>query len=271
MSRLDRLELSQTAPILENLEKPSAVGSIIPIIAAELDLTSTADTKKIFLEKVLAIHRQLVNNTHLKEDELGVYRNKDSKAFEELSKMINAEVKKLILADHPQLSLNERSQLQEAVLSEIFGFGPIDTLINNPEYSEIMVNGADHRILFIRLVRISPDQCTVLVGLKIGEPDDHLMRERRGGDLSDPFGETLDVKRDLVIVPDGRGIDALFQFRVERGIIEQRMRVNTDLRCDDEFLARESYSLVREVRVHERGFRTADIHLAEITEILMSR
>ncbi len=50
-------------------------------------------------------------------------------------------VLRLLAEEAPEMSLTERRLLADALLAEIVGYGPIQPLLDDPEVSEIMVNG----------------------------------------------------------------------------------------------------------------------------------
>ena len=53
---------------------------------------------------------------------------------------------------------------------------------------------AQHRILLVRLEALAADEIRVLVGLEIGQPDDHLLRPERRRDRGHALGDLGDVE-----------------------------------------------------------------------------
>lgn len=67
--------------------------------------------------------------------------NEDSQARTEF---IRSAIESVINLRGAEISRAERTRMTEELYSDIVGLGPIDPLLNNPDVSEIMVNGPDH-------------------------------------------------------------------------------------------------------------------------------
>ena len=59
-----------------------------------------------------------------------------------LRQMIEGIFNELLVQKNLLLNREERSQMLESIVSEITGYGPLEPLLNDPEITEIMVNGA---------------------------------------------------------------------------------------------------------------------------------
>ena len=59
-----------------------------------------------------------------------------------LRQMIEGIFNELLVQKNLLLNREERNQLLESIVSEITGYGPLEPLLNDPEITEIMVNGA---------------------------------------------------------------------------------------------------------------------------------
>ncbi len=99
------------------------------------------------------------------------------------------------------LSAGERSRLEEDVVSEIAGFGPLDILFADPTVSDVLVNGP-HQIWVDRFGRLEPTDVRF-------DDDEHLLRLL--GRVVASQGRHLDEASPLVDVrlADGSRLHAL--------------------------------------------------------------
>ena len=79
------------------------------------------------------IHRQLLQRLNLS--------NLEGRTREDAAALIRPEIHDLLATDTEALNLDEREALIRQVLDEIFGLGPLEPLMHDPEVSDIMVNG----------------------------------------------------------------------------------------------------------------------------------
>jgi len=79
-----------------------------------------------------------------------------------------AELNRLFRLPKVDATDSDKEFLRRAVIADILGFGPIQDLIDDPDISEVMVNGAD-RIYVERSGTISQSK-------RVFENDDHLRR-----------------------------------------------------------------------------------------------
>jgi pilus assembly protein CpaF len=61
-----------------------------------------------------------------------------------LKQMIEVNFNEVLLEQNLLFNRNTRAQLLDGVLADIAGFGPLEPLLNDPDITEIMVNGADN-------------------------------------------------------------------------------------------------------------------------------
>ena len=83
----------------------------------------------------IRIHRRLLERLNLS--------NLDSLDREEASRAISLVTQELVAQESLALNLDERDRMVQEVLDEIFGLGPLQPLILDPEVSDILVNGYD--------------------------------------------------------------------------------------------------------------------------------
>jgi pilus assembly protein CpaF len=78
------------------------------------------------------IHRKLLDRLNL--------ANLDTVGRDEASKAIRQVIQELISWENLALNLGERERLAQEILDEIFGLGPLEPLMKDPEVSDILVN-----------------------------------------------------------------------------------------------------------------------------------
>src|SRR5262245_33071016 len=101
------------------------------------------------------------------------------------------------------LTRSERARMFESIAADILGFGPLETLLNDPEISEIMVNG--RRQIFVeRKGRLTKSDV-------IFNKDKHVRRviDR----ISSPLGRRCDEASPMVDarLPDGSRVNAVIR------------------------------------------------------------
>ncbi len=100
-----------------------------------------------------------------------------------------------------QLPAAQHQQLENEVVSEILGFGPIDPLLNDPTITEVMVNGPN-------LVFVERQGRIIETPVRFND-DTHVMRiiER----IIRPLGRRVDRKSPMVDarLPDGSRVNAI--------------------------------------------------------------
>ncbi len=118
--RLDDVELDQE---LTPLTSPSEAGD------------SVQDGELAMEEVRGRIHRRLLERLNLS--------NLDGLSREEAGAAIKPEIQNLLAAEGVALNADEREKLTQQVLDEIFGLGPLEPLMKDPDVSDILVNTHD--------------------------------------------------------------------------------------------------------------------------------
>jgi pilus assembly protein CpaF len=140
------------------------------------------------------------------------------------------------------LTRTERARMFESIAADILGFGPLETLLNDPEISEIMVNGP-RNIYVERRGKLAKSDV-------IFNNDEHVMRviDR----IISPLGRRCDESSPMVDarLPDGSRVNAVIRpislvgpclsirkFKKEGITIEDMIRFGTLSREMAEFLS----------------------------------
>jgi pilus assembly protein CpaF len=161
------------------------------------------------------IHEQLLNRLNLER----LSQVKRDEAEPELRSVIGALLERE--AETTPLSLNERDTIVVDVLNELFGLGPLEAILRDPDVSDILVNGYN-KIFVEKNGRIEPVDA-------VFKDDRHLMRiiERivstvgRRIDESSPMVDArlLDGSRVNAIIPplaiDGPSL-SIRRFRTDK-------------------------------------------------------
>ena len=94
-----------------------------------------------------------------------------------------------------------RREVQQQVIYEVLGYGPIQTLLDDPDITEIMVNGP-HRIFIEKQGKIRLADCRFI-------DDGHVMRIIEK--IISPLGRRLDESMPMVDarLPDGSRVNAI--------------------------------------------------------------
>ena len=82
------------------------------------------------------IHHHLI-------DELGPILYDKRLSEDDLRRRVNEQLHAALAAERAPLSAADKAQLIQDVSDDILGYGPIDSLLNNDDISEVMVNGPD--------------------------------------------------------------------------------------------------------------------------------
>jgi pilus assembly protein CpaF len=177
---------------------------------------STIDTRQIHYQEVKSrIHEQLLNRLNLER----LSQVKRDEAEPELRSVISTLLERE--AETTPLSLYERENIVADVLNELFGLGPLEVLLRDPDVSDILVNGYN-KIFVEKNGRIEPVDA-------VFKDDRHLMRiiERivstvgRRIDESSPMVDArlLDGSRVNAIIPplaiDGPSL-SIRRFRTDK-------------------------------------------------------
>src|SRR6202789_2372222 len=82
------------------------------------------------------IHRKLIQKLNL--DRLTEVNREDVRR--EVSQILEA----LVVGESTPMNLQERERLSQEILDEVFGLGPLESLLNDPTVSDILVNTYRH-------------------------------------------------------------------------------------------------------------------------------
>jgi len=102
--------------------------------ASRPELNYHAERGPLFEEIQFRIHRKLIDRLDL--DSL------EDQASDETIERVRAIVRQLLAEEDAPINLEEREILTEVVLNEVFGLGPLEPLMRDPEVSDILVNTA---------------------------------------------------------------------------------------------------------------------------------
>lgn len=106
------------------------------------------------------IHRQLLERLNLS--------NLDGLSRDEAAAAIRPEIQDLLQQEGLALNQEERGKISQQVLDEIFGLGPLEPLMDDPDVSDILVNTYD-QVLVERFGRLHETSVRF-------QDDDHLMQ-----------------------------------------------------------------------------------------------
>jgi pilus assembly protein CpaF len=112
---------------------PNGSGPTAAATAAAGAAAKNFDTNRAELAEIRGrIHRRLLERLNL--------QNLDSLDRDQVSGEIRRVVHELIARESIPLNFDERESLVEQVLDEIFGLGPLEPLLKDPEISDILIN-----------------------------------------------------------------------------------------------------------------------------------
>ncbi len=137
------------------------------------------------------IHERILDD--LGSEDLDSDINKD----EEIEKIIE----EMLLEEEEPLTRQEREKITNDILAEIKGFGPIDTLLNDEEVSEVMVNS-------VKQVYVEKNGKIERTPVQFRD-DDHIMRIIEK--IVSPLGRRIDESSPMVDarLPDGSRVNAI--------------------------------------------------------------
>ena len=127
----------------------------------------------------------------------------DNQKIAELRSQIN-DVTTQVLAEHAeQIAIEERAEVQQEIMDELLGLGPLEDLMRDPTVSEIMVNGA---------VNIYVERSG-----KLSLSEKHFKDERHLRTIIEriiaPLGRRIDESSPMVDarLPDGSRVNAIIE------------------------------------------------------------
>lgn len=114
------------------------IGDIELINTENSNLNNSINKRKRELEELANKALNIViDNTNINTKNADSFQKKN--VLENIFQAINV----LLIENKTHLSLREKQKTANYVMDEIYGYGPITTLLNDPTISEIMVNGPD--------------------------------------------------------------------------------------------------------------------------------
>ncbi len=122
MGLLERLQMEKDDDSKKSGAKPGAV------TRDEVREDPYKELKKKIFDRV-------VEEVHITEDPA------DAKNPTDVEETIRNIVNEVIEKEAPYITRNERGGIAQSIINETIGFGPITQLLNNPDVSEVMVNG----------------------------------------------------------------------------------------------------------------------------------
>lgn len=146
------------------------------------------------LQKIKAdIHRQLIEVLDLNE----ARHVPLEKLHEECSRRVDA----LLSARQYPLSGPDKQRLLREVMDEVFGFGPLEVFLRDPEISDILVNGP-YKIYIEKRGQLKPTNVTFM-------DEKHLMRiiHRIGSNVGRRIDESMPMLDARL--PDGSRVNAI--------------------------------------------------------------
>lgn len=178
--------------LLQRMEKERSV------ITSEAGLSnknkSSVQSKDPFRELKKKIFERIINE--IKVDDMAV-----SEGDHELENKIIALVEKVLTEEDTPIPRNEKVKITADVINETIGFGPINSLILDPEVSEIMVNGP-------QMVYVEKKGKLVLSDVKFRD-DEHVMHVIEK--IVAPIGRRIDESSPMVDarLPNGSRVNAI--------------------------------------------------------------
>jgi len=159
------------------------------------------DDRKSFQKLKRVLERRIVDAVDLsKANDL---------ADDELREEVEALASHVCASDSAGLPAEMREPMAREILDEIYGFGPLEPLMRDPEISEILVNGPDN-------VSIERDGLLTETEIRFAD-DEHLLQliqrlARRAGNRIDERSPVVEAR-----LPDGTVLNAIIRPLAARG------------------------------------------------------
>ncbi len=159
--------------------------------------STTTDAQQVYQQLKQNIHQRLVESLDL----AAVNRLDDRRVQEEVSQLSWNWIDEAISAIGPDDPRPDRDQLHRDIASELYGLGPLDSLLNDENVSDILVNGFDE-IFVEKFGELSKTDV-------VFADNDHLMRiiqrvVSRVGRRIDEVSPVVDAR-----LPDGSRVNAV--------------------------------------------------------------
>jgi pilus assembly protein CpaF len=100
-------------------------------------LTSEEARARLLEEVHIRVHQRLI-------EELGPELSQGRLTAKELRPRVNAHLQAALADETTPLSLADKARLGEDIANDILGYGPIQAYLEDPDVSEVMVNGPGH-------------------------------------------------------------------------------------------------------------------------------
>ncbi len=160
---------------------------------ARLSAALSADEELQIPEGELALFRDRVH----REAATILAKQKGTQSREDIESLVD----EIITEDDPEISRRDRTLVQQAVMNEIIGYGPLESLLSDRSVSEIMVNGP-------KQIYVERKGKLVLTGVTF-QDDEHVRRiiDR----IVSPLGRHIDDSNPMVDarLPDGSRVNAV--------------------------------------------------------------
>lgn len=163
------------------------------MVAEATQTVTSAEAQQKFQKLKTHLHRRMIDAIDL------------SKAGQmqesELRQQLRSLASHLVSMDEVQLPTEQRENMVREIMDEIYGFGPLEPLMNDPEVSDVLVNGPD---------RVFVERNGILQPTTVRFADDsHLLRlihrlVGRAGRRIDEVNPMVDAK-----LPDGSRLNAV--------------------------------------------------------------
>lgn len=167
--------------------------------------TETANTKTSastlpedpYRELKTKIHNHLLNELELEV----LSEDKKEAEDQQLKQDIKELTQEVIEAEEVHISPGDRRKVIQDIIDEIIGFGPINGLLEDPEVTEVMVNGPDQ-------VYVERDGKLVLTDVRFRD-DEHVIHIIEK--IVAPLGRRIDESSPMVDarLPDGSRVNAI--------------------------------------------------------------
>lgn len=180
--------------LLQRLEKEKAVESAEVSSTGKSKKTGVMEKKDPFIDVKKKIMERIVSEINPSDMDL-------STGTGELEKKITSLAEKSFDEENIPLTRNEKQNIVSGIIDETIGFGPINSLINNPGISEIMVNGP-------KQVYVEQKGKLVLTDITFRD-DDHVMHIIEK--IVAPIGRRIDESSPMVDarLPNGSRVNAI--------------------------------------------------------------
>lgn len=155
--------------------------------------TTTLNSRREFQQLKNNLHRQMINAID--------YSRAESMTPDELRKQLKGLAEYLCTRQESRLSNSQQQSMVKEIMDEIFGFGPLESLMADPEVTDILVNGPN-RILVERFGKLEETNLSFA-------DEQHLMKfiQRmvgRAGRRIDESSPIVDAR-----LPDGSRFNAV--------------------------------------------------------------